>query len=51
MSYKGDSDDDSRIKRKVAYIYSPQYIETCDSLSKVPNRVSWMVYNGKMLRL
>uniref|UniRef100_UPI003AAB5B12 histone deacetylase 8 isoform X2 n=1 Tax=Centroberyx gerrardi TaxID=166262 RepID=UPI003AAB5B12 len=40
MSYKGDSDDDSRGKRRVAYVYSPEYIETCDSLSKVPNRAS-----------
>lgn len=40
MSSSGDSDDDSCIKRKVAYVFSPEYIETCDSLSKVPNRVS-----------
>ncbi|CAB1351388.1 unnamed protein product [Coregonus sp. 'balchen'] len=39
MSCKGDSND-SPSKRKVVYVYSPQYIETCDSLSKVPNRAS-----------
>uniref|UniRef100_A0A8C4HTS5 Histone deacetylase 8 n=1 Tax=Dicentrarchus labrax TaxID=13489 RepID=A0A8C4HTS5_DICLA len=31
----------ARISRLlVAYVYSPEYIETCDSLSKVPNRAS-----------
>ncbi|KAJ3585619.1 hypothetical protein NHX12_014338 [Muraenolepis orangiensis] len=40
MTCKGDSDTDARSKRKVAYIYSPQYIETCDTLSKVPKRAS-----------
>ncbi|KAK5875602.1 hypothetical protein CesoFtcFv8_026669 [Champsocephalus esox] len=40
MSCSGDSDDDSSCKRKVAYVYSPEYIQTCDSLSKVPNRAS-----------
>eukprot|EP00063_Salmo_salar_P088063 XP_014062898.1 PREDICTED: histone deacetylase 8 isoform X1 [Salmo salar] len=39
MSCKGDSND-SPSKRKVVYVYSPQYTETCDSLSKVPNRAS-----------
>ncbi|MED6266072.1 Histone deacetylase 8, partial [Characodon lateralis] len=28
------------IKRRVAYVYSLEYIETCDTLSKVPNRAS-----------
>lgn len=42
MSCRGDSDDDSSSKRRVAYVYSPEYIETCDTLSKVPNRVSWI---------
>uniref|UniRef100_A0A8K9XTU6 Histone deacetylase 8 n=1 Tax=Oncorhynchus mykiss TaxID=8022 RepID=A0A8K9XTU6_ONCMY len=32
--------NDSPSKRKVVYVYSPQYTETCDSLSKVPNRAS-----------
>lgn len=41
MTSSGDSDEDSYGKRKVAYVFSPQYIQTCDSLSKVPNRVSW----------
>uniref|UniRef100_A0A8C7T691 Histone deacetylase 8 n=1 Tax=Oncorhynchus mykiss TaxID=8022 RepID=A0A8C7T691_ONCMY len=36
---EGDSND-SPSKRKVVYVYSPQYTETCDSLSKVPNRAS-----------
>ncbi|XP_019899808.1 histone deacetylase 8 isoform X2 [Esox lucius] len=38
MSCKGNSNE--TLKRKVVYVYSPQYIETCDSLSKVPNRAS-----------
>ncbi|KAL3055750.1 hypothetical protein OYC64_018438 [Pagothenia borchgrevinki] len=42
MSCSGDSDDDSSCKRKVAYVYSPEYIQTCDSLSKVPNRMSYL---------
>lgn len=41
MTSSGDSDDASYSKRKVAYVFSPEYIQTCDSLSKVPNRVSW----------
>lgn len=40
MTSSGDSDDESYGKRKVAYVFSPEYIQTCDSLSKVPNRVS-----------
>lgn len=40
MSSPRDSDDDGSSKRKVAYVYSPEYIQMCDSLSKVPNRVS-----------
>ncbi|KAM6909160.1 LOW QUALITY PROTEIN: histone deacetylase 8 [Xenentodon cancila] len=40
MSSRGNGDDDTRSKRRVAYVYSPEYIETCDSLSKVPNRAS-----------
>lgn len=40
MSGREHSDESS--KRKVAYIYSPEYIETCDTLSKVPNRVRWI---------
>lgn len=42
MSCRGDSDEDSRSKRRVSYVYSPEYIEACDTLSKVPNRVSWI---------
>ncbi|KAJ8416765.1 hypothetical protein AAFF_G00326430 [Aldrovandia affinis] len=40
MNNKSDSQNDNRPERNVAYIYSSQYIETCDSLSKVPNRAS-----------
>uniref|UniRef100_A0A3Q3WUU7 Uncharacterized protein n=1 Tax=Mola mola TaxID=94237 RepID=A0A3Q3WUU7_MOLML len=25
---------------RVAYVFSPEYTQTCDSLSKVPNRAS-----------
>lgn len=41
MTSSGDSDEDSYSKRKVAYVFSSEYIQTCDSLSKVPNRVGW----------
>ncbi|XP_077399578.1 histone deacetylase 8 isoform X2 [Vanacampus margaritifer] len=37
MSCEGDGDG---AKQKVAYVFSQEYIETCDSLSKVPNRAS-----------
>ncbi|XP_011604923.2 histone deacetylase 8 isoform X2 [Takifugu rubripes] len=40
MTSSGDSNDESYSKRKVAYVFSPEYIQTCDSLSKVPNRAS-----------
>ncbi|XP_030636494.1 histone deacetylase 8 isoform X2 [Chanos chanos] len=40
MCDKGDSQDGTCPKRSVVYVYSPEYIETCDSLSKVPNRAS-----------
>uniref|UniRef100_A0AAX7TQD6 Histone deacetylase 8 n=1 Tax=Astatotilapia calliptera TaxID=8154 RepID=A0AAX7TQD6_ASTCA len=41
MSFRGDSDDDDSFsKRRVAYVYGPEYIQTCDTLSKVPNRAS-----------
>ncbi|XP_061816882.1 histone deacetylase 8 [Nerophis lumbriciformis] len=40
MSLKGDSVNHSYSKRNVAYVFSQEYIETCDSLSKVPNRAS-----------
>lgn len=40
MCDKSDSNYGDRPKRRVVYIYSPEYVETCDSLSKVPNRVS-----------
>ncbi|XP_037118627.1 histone deacetylase 8 isoform X1 [Syngnathus acus] len=40
MSCEGDADDAGATKRLVAYIFSQEYIETCDSLSKVPNRAS-----------
>lgn len=43
MSCTRDSDDErSSSKRKVAYVFSPEYIQMCDSLSKVPNRVSYI---------
>ncbi|XP_023653366.2 histone deacetylase 8 isoform X1 [Paramormyrops kingsleyae] len=35
-----DHHNDKSSGRSVAYVYSPQYIETCDSLSKVPNRAN-----------
>uniref|UniRef100_A0A3P9P1R5 Histone deacetylase 8 n=1 Tax=Poecilia reticulata TaxID=8081 RepID=A0A3P9P1R5_POERE len=38
MSAREHNDESS--KRRVAYVYSPEYIETCDTLSKVPNRAS-----------
>lgn len=41
MTSSAFSDEDSYSQRKVAYVFSAEYIETCDSLSKVPNRVSW----------
>ncbi|KAG7221490.1 hypothetical protein INR49_002465, partial [Caranx melampygus] len=37
---RGDSDEDSAGTRRVAYVYSPEFIETCDTLSKVSNRAS-----------
>nr|XP_061810937.1 histone deacetylase 8-like [Nerophis lumbriciformis] len=37
MSCDEDGDD---LKRKVAYVFSQEYIEKCDSLSKVPQRAS-----------
>ncbi|KAG7235604.1 hypothetical protein INR49_002440 [Caranx melampygus] len=40
MSRRGDSDEDSAGTRRVAYVYSPEFIETCDTLSKVSNRAS-----------
>ncbi|XP_067378807.1 histone deacetylase 8 isoform X2 [Channa argus] len=40
MSCRGDSDEDRCSQRRVAYVYSPEYIETCDTLCKVPNRAS-----------
>ncbi|KAG5852133.1 hypothetical protein ANANG_G00059210 [Anguilla anguilla] len=40
MSSKSDSQNGNRPERNVAYIYSSQFIQTCDSLSKVPNRAS-----------
>uniref|UniRef100_A0A3B1ISE7 Histone deacetylase 8 n=1 Tax=Astyanax mexicanus TaxID=7994 RepID=A0A3B1ISE7_ASTMX len=40
MSDRGDSNNDKVSPRRVVYIYSPEYVETCDSLSKVPNRAS-----------
>ncbi|KAM9501445.1 histone deacetylase 8 isoform 2-T2 [Clarias gariepinus] len=36
----GDSKDGTPTERSVVYVYSPDYVETCDSLSKVPNRAS-----------
>jgi len=39
MSDKSDSNNDKSKNRSVVYVYSPEYIQTCDSLSKVPNRV------------
>lgn len=39
MSSRVNSEDESCSTRKVAYVYSPEYIQTCDTLSKVPNRV------------
>uniref|UniRef100_A0A8C1GF55 Histone deacetylase 8 n=1 Tax=Cyprinus carpio TaxID=7962 RepID=A0A8C1GF55_CYPCA len=35
-----ESNDDQSRNRSVVYVYSPEYIQTCDSLSKVPNRAS-----------
>ncbi|XP_026864543.1 histone deacetylase 8 isoform X2 [Electrophorus electricus] len=40
MCDRGDSIDGNLTKRNVVYIYSPKYTETCDTLSKVPNRAS-----------
>ncbi|XP_037832514.1 histone deacetylase 8 isoform X1 [Kryptolebias marmoratus] len=40
MSIRGNREDECYSKRKVAYVYSPEYIQTCDTLSKVPNRAS-----------
>ncbi|XDV17845.1 hypothetical protein PO909_023651 [Leuciscus waleckii] len=40
MSDKSDSNNDKSRNRSVVYVYSPEYIQTCDSLSKVPNRAS-----------
>ncbi|KAM9827163.1 histone deacetylase 8 [Neosynchiropus ocellatus] len=40
MSDRSESEDEGCSKRRVVYVYSPEYIETCDSLSKVPNRAS-----------
>ncbi|XP_077445430.1 histone deacetylase 8 isoform X1 [Stigmatopora argus] len=37
MSCDEDGDD---FKRKVAYVFSQEYVETCDSLCKVPQRAS-----------
>ncbi|XP_055066747.1 histone deacetylase 8 isoform X1 [Misgurnus anguillicaudatus] len=40
MCDKGDDNGDKSRNRSVVYVYSPEYIQTCDSLSKVPNRAS-----------
>ncbi|XP_016096414.1 histone deacetylase 8-like [Sinocyclocheilus grahami] len=40
MSDKSESNYDKSRNRSVVYVYSPEYIQTCDSLSKVPNRAS-----------
>ncbi|KAK3567654.1 hypothetical protein QTP86_020402 [Hemibagrus guttatus] len=40
MCDRGNSNNGNNIKRSVVYIHSPDYVETCDSLSKVPNRAS-----------
>lgn len=41
MSDKSESNNDKSRNCSVVYVYSPEYIQTCDSLSKVPNRVRW----------
>ncbi len=41
MSDKSESNDDKSRNRSVVYVYSPEYTQTSDSLSKVPNRVRW----------
>ncbi|XP_026123872.1 histone deacetylase 8 isoform X3 [Carassius auratus] len=40
MSDTSETNDDKSRNRSVVYVYSPEYIQTCDSLSKVPNRAS-----------
>lgn len=40
MSRGGEADEDGGVKRRVAYVFSSEFIQKCDSLSKVPNRVS-----------
>lgn len=40
MCESGDFNNGNPTERSAVYIYSPDYVETCDSLSKVPNRVS-----------
>ncbi len=41
MSDTSESNDDKSRNRSVVYVYSPEYTQTSDSLSKVPNRVRW----------
>ncbi|XP_061664346.1 histone deacetylase 8 [Syngnathoides biaculeatus] len=38
MSREGHGDDGSNGKPQVAYIFSQEYVQTCDSFAKVPNR-------------
>uniref|UniRef100_A0AAV2KPB0 Histone deacetylase domain-containing protein n=1 Tax=Knipowitschia caucasica TaxID=637954 RepID=A0AAV2KPB0_KNICA len=40
MSVGAHGTDSSSSPRRVCYVYSPGYVEKCDSLSKVPNRAS-----------
>ncbi|MGH0145429.1 UNVERIFIED_CONTAM: hypothetical protein FKN15_047991 [Acipenser sinensis] len=40
MDIKNDSEAGNGRDLDVVYVYSPEYIDTCDSLSKVPKRAS-----------
>lgn len=45
MDIKSDSEAGNGRDPDVVYVYSPEYIDTCDSLSKVPKRVRIKTYS------